>query len=273
MQSPTIDPYTVSSIFLSLYQNDNKIGTATGFVWIVKGENYLISNWHVFSGRDPWSSQPKHRDGALPNRIYAYVHLKQKIGEARLMCIPLFDNKCNPLWKQHKDFGCKVDVAGIKLPSSVKFQHGSGKVFDGEYYPLNRFPFTDDMATSIGAEVFVIGFPFGLQKQGPFPIWKRGSIASEFALDIDGTPSFLIDTATREGMSGSPVLLRTRGGYLSEHSGTAFGLGIAHKFLGVYSGRYTGNLHEAHIGIVWKPSVVAELIESGVQGNPGFEGI
>ena len=44
-----------------------------------------------------------------------------------------------------------------------------------------------------------------------FPIWKRGSIASEPEIPIDGKPMFYIDTATRQGMSGAPVFAQTSG--------------------------------------------------------------
>lgn len=42
--------------------------------------------------------------------------------------------------------------------------------------------------------------------QGVFPVWKRGSIASEPLFNINLGPAILVDAVTRRGMSGSPVL-------------------------------------------------------------------
>jgi len=42
----------------------------------------------------------------------------------------------------------------------------------------------------VAAEVFILGYPRGLTKQGVLPIWKRGSIASEPLFNVmDGAPA------------------------------------------------------------------------------------
>jgi hypothetical protein len=59
--------------------------------------------------------------------------------------------------------------------------------------------------------VFILGFPKGIS-QGAFPIWKRGSIATEPLYGVttiwakSGAPVILVDALTNDGMSGSPVL-------------------------------------------------------------------
>ncbi len=72
-----------------------------------------------------------------------------------------------------------------------------------------------DIAISVGSEVFIIGYPLGIAKQLNLPIWKRGSIASEFSVPFNGSPLFVIDSATREGLSGAPVYARSFGAYIS----------------------------------------------------------
>ena len=262
-----IDKYTVSSVLVKLLFQKEEIGHATGFFWQTSDRLYFVSNWHVFSGRDPWSGQPKHGAGALPTHLGILIHVKDKLGEAIWHTASLRDENNTPLWKEHAIFGRSVDVAVMEVPVNLTVKVKAANV-TLDQYPLNRSRFVDDMLTAIGSDVFVIGFPFGLQKQGPFPIWKRGSIATEFGLDVDQRPCFLIDTATREGMSGSPVLLRKAGGYTTANAVLNLDSGIAHKFLGVYSGRYVGNLHEAHLGIVWKPSTLEDIISNGVVGRP-----
>jgi len=56
----------------------------------------------------------------------------------------------------------------------------------------------------------VLGYPEGMIGPGRSPIWKRGSMASEPKYNWRDKPGFLIDTATRNGMSGAPVVARHR---------------------------------------------------------------
>ena len=104
-------------------------------------------------------------------------------------------------------------------------------------------------------------------KTGLLPVWKRGSVATEFNIDVGDLPSFIIDTATREGMSGSPVIARSVGGYTTVGGGTMIGPGTYNRFLGVYSGRYVGGIDEAHLGIVWKVAAIDEIIDDPTPGD------
>ena len=60
----------------------------------------------------------------------------------------------------------------------------------------------------IGMEVFILGYPFEI-KPPAYPVWKRGSIASEPQLALLTTDYMLVDTASRPGMSGAPVIRRS----------------------------------------------------------------
>jgi hypothetical protein len=78
-------------------------------------------------------------------------------------------------------------------------------------------------------DVFVLGYPFGPGKTG-LPVWKRGSIASEPDLVPQVENYLLVDTASRPGMSGSPVILRTYGTHMSRGEITLTP-GPANKFI------------------------------------------
>jgi hypothetical protein len=93
------------------------------------------------------------------------------------------------------------------------------------------------IAIMIGMNVFILGYPFG---SGPpsFPVWKRGCIASEPDLVRMTTGYYLIDTASRPGMSGSPVILRSWKGHVMEtNSFMAMTEGPIDRVIGIYSGR------------------------------------
>ncbi len=76
---------------------------------------------------------------------------------------------------------------------------------------------------------------------------------------LNGRPSFLIDTATREGMSGSPVVHVDRSAAL-EFSGVVKP-GRTIRFVGVYSGRHIGKKEiEAQLGVVWRQEVINDIL-------------
>ena len=124
------------------------------------------------------------------------------------------------------------------------------------------------MGMRIAMDCFVIGFPKRLAHQRILPIWKRASIATEPDIPHDDLPVFLIDTATREGMSGAPVVLRTSN-YISSKTGNmVMGVGAFSRFVGVYSGRFKGDDElEAQLGRVWHRAVIDEIIAGEIHGS------
>jgi hypothetical protein len=124
------------------------------------------------------------------------------------------------LWWQHKGY---IDPSGLprivdigvlvldkRLPD---FEAVKDKIVSlPAIVLLTGGPTEQDMMVESGyprvaAEVFILGYPKGLSMQGVMPVWKRGSIASEPLINVmDQAPAFLVDAATRDGMSGSPVL-------------------------------------------------------------------
>jgi hypothetical protein len=175
----------------------------------------------------------------------------------------LYGESSESLWLEHPNFGQRVDVAAIDVTEFVQ-----------EYQIAHANALESDAILDVVAsqEVFVIGFPFGLIANAPAPIWKRGSLALDPSFDADGLPKMLIDTATREGMSGSVVLARhivVGRDYLKKdgtRSATVL-YGKHDSVIGVYSGRHYPHLEKAQLGIVWKRRVIDETILGGKRGN------
>ena len=255
----TIKPnlLSFSSLFVEAFFEENRLGIATGFPWLHDDAQFLMTNWHVVTGLHPETGQPINEGGATPDLLKVWFNLADNLGRWESYDIPLFDNQNRPLWKEHESFRSRVDVAGIRLNLPDKFR----------VFPLNSVSFTD-FRVEISQDVFIIGFPRGITSAGKFPIWKRGSIASEPDIDLDNLPKILIDSMTREGMSGSPVIVQYVGYYGDDPSnpkGTDW-FGIARRFLGIYSGRLPGqDEFEAHLGIVWKESIIEEIVKAGVR--------
>jgi hypothetical protein len=117
-----------------------------------------------------------------------------------------------------------------------------------------------DLSLSIGLDVFILGYPFGIGPSG-YPIWKRGSIASEPEVLTENQPYILVDTASRPGMSGSPVIRRSWSNHTFSNGDVITRPGAATKFVGIYSGRLnTVDPKDAQLGRVWPAFFVPEIL-------------
>jgi hypothetical protein len=130
----------------------------------------------------------------------------------------------------------------------------------------------------IGSEVFVLGYPRGLVHTGVFPIWKRGSIASEpqASVSLDGheyKEMFYVDALTKEGMSGSPVIALGKAGdqFCTDDGGQVSLPKDSTMFVGIYAGRQgiTNAEYELSLGRVWKAHEAFKLLTSYKSGRRG----
>jgi hypothetical protein len=252
---PEIDNYSLCTIPIIQFFCDTELGTATGFIWRRHGVDYLITNWHVVAMVDPNTGANLHAKAARPDRLHLQLNQSGLRWGKIPLDLPLYDADRRPTWLVHPVHGRKVDVAIITLPSCPQ---GAG------YYSINEaMPRDEQLAIRISMDVFVLGYPFGAGPPG-LPIWKRGSIATEPQLAPIADKYFLIDSASRPGMSGAPVVLRSWGTRVTEEGATYTIAGSATRFIGVYSGRRaTRDFLEAQLGMVWP----AELIEVIIAGS------
>jgi hypothetical protein len=242
----SIDPLTVTSLPIELRANGQPLGTGTGFCVTKADRRFLVTNWHVLAGRNPDTGALLSASGAVPDQVRIYHHAAVGLGNWVIKTEALAGPGGAKRWFEHPG-GPGIDV--VALPLAL---HN-----DVSYYPLDLNLADFDMIVSVAMPVSIIGFPFGLATAGAFPIWKTGHIASDPDLDYDGRPAFLIDATTREGMSGSPVVLRLYGGYATSQAAMTLGGGPGTRFLGVYSGRIH---NQAEVGRVWRPSVIRDVL-------------
>lgn len=207
------------------------------------------------------------KTGAIPDRIAfrAYKQMSEPDvdGYFELEYLPVSAKLCEsdftgPLWYEHPTWGRLVDVAAVDVTEVTQgFQIKTANDLESNAQ-------LDAMASQ---DVFVVGFPFGLIANAPAPVWKRGSIALDPSFDPENLPKMLIDTATREGMSGSVVIARhifvgrsyrKKDGNMSEPVLYARLDVVA----GIYSGRHYPDLERAQLGIVWKRSAIEETVSA-----------
>lgn len=242
----TVDPLSASSLRVQAEVNNNSLSTATGFVVDYKSNHYLITNWHVVTGKNPETNQTLSPTAGIPDTLKIVHHSTSKLGSWVIKSEALLENG-NPKWIEHPS-GRDVDVVALPLT-----HHN-----DVKFYPFDLGLAQFDMVPEPAMPISIIGYPYGLATGGAWPIWKTGHIASDPDLDYDGKPVFLIDATTRGGMSGSPVVLRLHGGYKTSNGSYVMSGGTSTKFLGVYSGRIHG---QAEIGRVWRPNLIDEILQ------------
>jgi hypothetical protein len=222
-----IDPFTLTTVPLSMYFNDTFLSNATGFVWEQTGRTYLITNWHAVSGRDAFTGKNLTKNGGRPNRIRTYFNVRFAQLEKQEHVISIRDQEDRPCWLTHPSRGRGVDVVAIPYVSDTS------PIF--ALHPITNY-IASQLTIGIAMDVFVLGYPFGPEPPG-YPIWKRGSVASEPDLARIGTGYHLIDTASLPGMSGSPVIRRIWNQRVDGDRVVPAPTPLRTEFLGVYSGR------------------------------------
>lgn len=276
---------TLKSLFISMLVSrpaDNEIvEIATGTAFTVKYNHirYLITNKHNVTGKDSRGNYISTH-GCVPVQICIYARnaIFPDRGPVRVT-LPLYDDietMTGPKWVSHPT---SPDYDVVAIPLHPDGYTGVGDMPDmrpGETKPGVDVsysdwvlpPFLEDpgIATPFlrpGDQVSIIGFPFGLKTLNDFPIWVNGTIATEPRFDYDSNPIFLVDARTRSGQSGSPVILHlsvnSPGIQFTDYSVRTFTRDVGF-LLGVYSGRVQS--HESDLGIVWKPSVIREILQS-----------
>lgn len=248
------DPLSSVTIPITLAFNQTILAKATAFIYQFQSKFYLITNWHNVTGLNPFTKMPLGANAGIPNILHFELQSnKSSVLEWMPFSVDLYNDNCAD-WLIHPVHKENVDVVAIELEVPENFM--------GFIRPINTVNF-DTFKLEVADDVFILGYPFSLNGGGRFPIWKRGSIATEPEIDYDGLPKIFVDTATRSGMSGSPVIFRRQGIHTANNDGKLTldtVIGRIQGFVGIYSGRIGKSDLDAQLGIVWKKEVIEEII-------------
>ncbi len=256
------DQPSFQSIFIEAYFGDTRLSTASGFVvGPPTGSPMLITNWHVVAGRHIETRKPLHSSAGVPDRLAITHNARGNLGKWTVKIEPLYTGE-HPRWLEHPAHGSKVDVVGVPLTDldgvdlfSYSYSGASGRDVAELPKPMKWGP--SDF-------VNIIGFPFGWTGGGALGIWVQGAVATEPQLEYNGLPRFLIDSRTREGQSGSPVVIYKRNGWITLEDGRPY---MIHNTLTHLVGVYSGRLNkDSDLGTVWNASTVEEI---ALRGRPG----
>lgn len=286
-----------SVVHLTLRYNDTELAVGTGVLYRKLDETYLITAWHNVAGRHSSTLEPLHQHCALPNNLVAYIACKHwnttsDVGFCRRpFTIPLED-ETRTYYYVHPQGWPRVDVVAIPIdPESSydsEYAHPNGEKISIQL-PMrmeasgiglssdieciqNAEPTSQqerallESNLEVSEDLFILGYPKGIIDIYGQPLWKRATVATEPHLGWNRQKQFLVDCASREGMSGAPVLFHSKSGVVSSAGSLTIGDGPLSLFHGIYVGRI-GNVSdfEAQVGTVWQRSVVDEIIESKIE--------
>lgn len=280
---------SLASVRLRQFRRGTEIGHGTGFLVALDGEGStaLVTAWHVLTGRSP--TEPSRTVADYPDSP----------DELRWQCITRNDTEIwypelggiaiSPEFEfvEHELRSEGIDIAVLRIefgPESVPF-------------PLRWEDIQSEGPGVAGTDAMIVGFPFPGDENHFLPIWKRATVASEPHSPAHGAGRYLLDSASRPGMSGAPVyrvhheqrvavdtdtvaaLRAYKAGevtaldFLQEIdpdvlSGTPYSRN-RYEFAGIYSGRLADDSPDLDLGIAMTPYRVQEVLTSGViTGHP-----
>jgi hypothetical protein len=249
---------SVMSLLLRSRAGDSDLAIGTGFVVERAGATWLITARHVVRGRHNATDRPLSALGAVPDSLVIHHNSAVKLGQWVPVVEDIFDNDGRARWLEHPVHRGQVDTVALPIaaPDGVKLWP----------YVLDDLGHYAETAIGPSDHVSIIGFPFGRLYNASLATWVGGTIASEPNLPVGDFPAILVDSRTRPGSSGSPVVMyRPSGSLLPVKAG---GMAIHHGEYKYLLGAYSGRIHdEADIGYVWTTAAIVDIITGGIVAN------
>lgn len=257
---------------LSMDGEDAVLSHGTGFFWHHGGRDWVVTCWHVMTGRNPFTGQLMSKKGLIPKRIRVSGWKIRSVDSCNVEFMrstfryDLPDAAIEGLSKPTLINGKVVDIVAFPIPDNFAMSLDLNEAHKKQYGTLearlNKLSF-DKIQSSAGDECVILGYPLQNFTGLFFPIWKTGSLATESNMSLDGYPAFLIDAATSSAMSGSPVLRRSAAAVSVDKSTNIVKEHRGYQIAGVYAGRLQSKeLEHLGIGYAWFASLIPDVIEA-----------
>lgn len=284
---------THSVVHLRIRKDKIDLAVGTGILYLKDNQTYIVTAWHNISGRHTETLKTLSKESAIPNNIIASIDVEIKqadsISFSRMnITIPLIENGKTTYFIHSQGYP-KVDVVAIPIDLEKEYKRegilASGKNIDLLIRLKNQQPNSletnvihiqdcefksDDIGNYsetlyVSDDIFIIGYPKGITDHTIQPIWKRATIATFPHLGWEQQEQFLVDCASKEGMSGAPAIYYNRDGKINTGKIYYKGSEPISILHGIYVGRIgsTSEL-EAQIGKVWKRKIIDEIINSKI---------
>jgi hypothetical protein len=242
----------------------------TGFFWRLGEQDFVITNWHVLSGRNVFTGELLDATNAFIPRIirvwgWRMISKGQQIEWIRsFWTVDMGQEGIDGFETPPIVGGYPLDIAAIPLPPGFVLTREPAGVASEKLSaiePRVNIKSQDRIRTGAGDECMILGYPFKHYGGAGLPIWKRGSIATDTNMPIDGAPAFLVDAATSPAMSGAPVFRRATASAEVDRETQVVSEFRGYQFLGVYGGRLRSReLDQVNVGYAWFGSMVDQAI-------------
>lgn len=246
---------SLKSLYIEMFFDDQLISSGTGFL-VMNNLNtlYFVTARHNVTGCDNINGKYISETLAVPNKIKTKfpVVKENKIHYIKNCTIDLIDSKGQTTWNEHTKFKGLIDVAAIRL-------NDIHNEFVNICYPIDL----KEDHRKILREVYIVGYPFGKSVSNgdlSTAIWSKGIIANEtdFLINISDKgiplPAFYVDSKTREGQSGSPVIVH--GQIISTSNSISISKQSRTFPVGIYTGRVN---KDSDLGIAWNWEVLKDI--------------
>ncbi len=225
---------SLQSLYVEVFFNSVRLGKATGFIIKSKTQYYLITNWHVVTGKEVGTKNFLPNINQSPN-IIKISHHSNPLGNYVVKTETLTLN-FDTLYRQVIFDGKLADVVAIPLKDTI----------DISIFPVDYKITYEPLMLSPTERISIVGFPEGFKTKG-LPIWKSGLIASETEFNPDNKPIIYIDVDGIGGMSGSPVYYISSD-YLQKDLMQIHAIPAKSFFMGIFS----SGLPSIKISYLWK---------------------
>ncbi len=163
-----MDNYSACAVPIEMRFGDIALSTGSAFFWRSGTQTYLVTNWHNVTGVNPSTGQNLSATGGRPDRIIARCFGIEGPGVRVDLRIALFaDVDGGPRWFEHPKHRRLVDVVIIPMDEYPEVN----------FHPINEAT-SAPLRMGVGQDVYILGFPFGMDDRAALPVWKRGSIGS-----------------------------------------------------------------------------------------------
>jgi len=283
------------SIVRLVMRNDDRkpLGVGTGVLYRHNEKHYIVTAWHNLTGRhnfdysciDPSGAAPTNVLVLMARRVTGYI-------TSRLAFEVRLEDEETTKYFVHPQMWPRIDVAALPIHLDQSYSHemnlSTGRtrivnmplLLDTHGFGTQKITTVQDVEVDdpsvveawfenldVTDELFIPGYPEGITDYLGQPVWKRATVASRVTPGWNNESKFLIDCASRNGMSGAPVFYHNREGRVKIGNSSINYPKIASILAGIYIGRVgTTDEFEAQVGVVWHRKVIDEMLNAETLG-------
>ncbi|HHQ4467739.1 TPA: hypothetical protein ACSPZQ_001251 [Aeromonas veronii] len=291
-----------SIVHLTMRFQDTKLSIGTGFIYKLEGKYFIVTAWHNVTGRHSETLEMLSSNGGVPDNVVVTLSVIYPEYSAfkTSITLPLYDDE-RALFYIHPINWPRIDVVAIpfdpnaehvmeaylstgrylkqKKPLLTPLHMGPDKFIQAEIHSVQEYFVPDQSvitqwlnSVDVTEELFIPGYPQNVHDFYVQPVWKRATIASSVQSGWNREPKFLVDSASKSGMSGAPVFYYNAKGIVQIQGVTRYFNQEAAILVGVYVGRVGVEKGvDPQIGTVWNQSVINEIIEGQCFERLSFE--